>query len=199
MVTFSPLILNEVGEFNRELLLNQGFDSIFIRPNQNIAKKLAQRFFIERGNPKIAWDAGVNSVPIQVAINYNIPIVIYAEHGESEYGGLVLSEESKMKRDLREVIEHQIGDFPENWISKYISIKDLSPYIYPNGEKHKNFNVTAFYFSYFFRWSMYENYEYVKSKLPNFINSYQRKNIGTFTNFDSLDDKIDDVYYYMQL
>ena len=78
--------------------------------NQNIAK-LAQRFFIERGNPKIAWDAGVNSVPIQVAINYNIPIVIYAEHGESEYGGLVLSEESKMKRDLREVIEHQIGDF----------------------------------------------------------------------------------------
>ena len=69
-----------------------------------------------------------NSVPIQVAINYNIPIVIYAEHGESEYGGLVLSEESKMKRDLREVIEHQIGDFPENWRSKDISIKDLSPY-----------------------------------------------------------------------
>ena len=117
---------------------------------------------------KIAWDAGVNSVPIQVAINYNIPIVIYAEHGESEYGGLVLSEESKMKRDLREVIEHQIGDFPENWISKDISIKDLSPYIYPNGEKYKNLGVTAFYFSYFFRWSMYENYEYVKSKLPNF-------------------------------
>ena len=198
LVTFSPLILNEVGEFNRELLLNQGFDSIFIRPNQNIAKKLAQRFFIERGNPKIAWDAGVNSVPIQVAINYNIPIVIYAEHGESEYGGLVLSEESKMKRDLREVIEHQIGDFPENWISKDISIKDLSPYIYPNGEKHKNFSVTAFYFSYFFRWSMYENYEYVKSKLSNFKTAINGRTSGTFTNFDSLDDKIDDVYYYMQ-
>ena len=198
LVTFSPLILNDVGEFNRELLLNQGFDSIFVRPNQNVAKKLARRFFIERGNPKIAWDAGVNSVPIQVAINYNIPIVIYAEHGESEYGGLVLSEESKMKRDLREVIEHQIGDFPENWISKDISIKDLSPYIYPNGEKHKNFNVTAFYFSYFFRWSMYENYEYVKSKLPNFKTATNGRTSGTFTNFDSLDDKIDDVYYYMQ-
>ena len=198
LVTFSPLILNEVGEFNRELLLNQGFDSIFVRPNQNVAKKLARRFFIERGNPKIAWDAGVNSVPIQVAINYNIPIVIYAEHGESEYGGLVLSEESKMKRDLREVIEHQIGDFPENWISKDISIKDLSPYIYPNGEKYKNLGVTAFYFSYFFRWSMYENYEYVKSKLPNFKTATNGRTSGTFTNFDSLDDKIDDVYYYMQ-
>ena len=198
LVTFSPLILNKVGEFNRELLLNRGFDSVFIRPNQNIAKKLAKRFFIERGNPKIAWDAGVNSVPIQVAINYNIPIVIYAEHGESEYGGLVLSEESKMKRDLREVIEHQIGDFPENWISNDISIKDLSPYIYPNNKKTKSLSVTAFYFSYFFRWSMYENYQYVKSQLPNFKTAINGRTSGTFTNFDSLDDKIDDVYYYMQ-
>ena len=103
-----------------------------------------------------------------------------------------------MKRDLREVIEHQIGDFPENWINKDISIKDLSPYIYPNNKKSKNLDVTAFYFSYFFRWSMYENYEYVKSKLPKFKTAIKGRTSGTFTNFDSLDDKIDDVYYYMQ-
>ena len=42
-------------------------------------------------------DAGVNAGPIQIAINFNIPYVFYAEHGESEYGGLVLSEESKKK------------------------------------------------------------------------------------------------------
>ena len=87
----------------------------------------------------------VNSVPIQVASNYNIPIVIYTEHGESEYGGLVLSEESKMKRDLRSY-RAQIGDFPENWISKDISIKNLSPYIYPNGEKYKELRCDSFLF-----------------------------------------------------
>ena len=44
-----------------------------------MARKLAKRFFIERGNPKVAWDAGVNAGPIQVAINYNIPTVFSPE------------------------------------------------------------------------------------------------------------------------
>ncbi len=198
LVTFSPLVLNEIGSFNRNLLLNEGFDSIFIHPNQKVAKNLAKRFFIERGNPKVAWDAGVNTGPVRVAINYKIPYIFYAEHGESEYGGLVLSEESKKKRDLREVIEHQIGDFPENWANKELSIKDLYPYIYPNKKELSDNNINAYYFAYFFKWSMLENYEYVKKKLPNFKTNLSGRTKGTFTDFDSLDDKIDCLYYYMQ-
>tara|TARA_B100001093_G_C26845217_1_gene1022426 strand:- start:784 stop:1881 length:1098 start_codon:yes stop_codon:yes gene_type:complete len=198
LVTFSPLVLNEIGSFNRDLLLNKGFDSVFIRPNQKIAKNLAKRFFIERGNPKVAWDAGVNAGPVKTAINYRIPYIFYAEHGESEYGGLVLSEESKKKRDLREVIEHQIGDYPENWVNDEISIKDLSPYIYPDENELRENNINAYYFAYFFKWSMLENYEYVKEKLPGFKTALNGRTSGTFTDFDSLDDKIDCLYYYMQ-
>ena len=125
LVTFSPLLINDCGRLNRIELSKMGFDSIFLSPNQLVSQKLAKRFFIERGNPKVAWDAGVNAGPIQVAVNYNIPTVFYAEHGESEYGGLVLNDDSEKKRDIREVIEHQIGDYPENWTSDDISIKDL--------------------------------------------------------------------------
>ena len=129
LVTFSPLILNEIGEHNRQTLIKKGFDSIFFRPNEKVSQELARRFFIERGNPKVAWDAGINSIPIQIAIKYKIPYVFYAEHGESEYGGLVLSKESTKIRNFEEVIEHQIGDFPENWVSENINKKDLTPYI----------------------------------------------------------------------
>jgi N-acetyl sugar amidotransferase len=198
LVTFSPLIINEIGAHNREELLKKGFDSIFFRPNQNVARILSKRFFIERGNPKVAWDAGINSVPIQVAIAYKIPYIFYAEHGESEYGGLVLSEKSKKLRDVKEVIEHQIGDYPENWENNNVSKLDLSPYIYPSDEILKKNKILAFYFSYFFKWSMFDNYNYVKKFLPNFRENSQGRTEGTFTNFDSLDDKIDDLYYYMQ-
>ena len=173
-----------------------GFDSVFVRPNQNIASKLSKRFFIERGNPKVAWDAGINTAPVQVALNYKIPTIFYAEHGESEYGGLVISEESKKRRDTREVIEHQIGDYPENWVTSEIHQKDLFTYIYPNKNELKKLNI--FYFSYFFKWSMFENWEYVKKNLPQFKTNPQGRTEGTFTNFDSLDDKIDPLYYYMQ-
>ena len=70
LVTFSPLISNECGIHNRNELLKLGFDSIFINPNIDIARKLARRFFIERGNPKVAWDAGVNAGPINVALKF---------------------------------------------------------------------------------------------------------------------------------
>ena len=198
LVTFSPLIPNNSGINNRNLLTKIGFDSIFLKPNQLVAKKLSKRFFVERGNPKVAWDAGVNSGPIQIALNYNISTVFYAEHGESEYGGLVLNEESEKKRDIREVIEHQIGDFPENWVTDDIQLEDLYPYIYPKEDEIKNKKLTAYYFSYFFKWSMLENYEYVKKNLPGFQTNPNGRTKGTFTDFDSLDDKIDCLYYYMQ-
>ena len=198
LVTFSPLIINECGNNNRNELSKMGFDSVFLMPNQKVSKQLSKRFFLERGNPKVAWDAGVNAGPVQIALSYNIPTVFYAEHGESEYGGLVLNEDSEKKRNLREVIEHQVGDFPENWVSDSISLKDLSPYIYPSEDKLNKIDLTAYYFSYFFRWSMLDNFEYVKSKMPNFQTNPNGRTEGTFTDFDSLDDKIDNLYYYMQ-
>ena len=74
----------------------------------------------------------------------------------------------KKKRNLREVIEHQIGDFPENWVSEQITLKNLSPYIYPSEQELKKKKINAYYFSYFFKWSMLENYEYVKKKIIKF-------------------------------
>ena len=44
---------------------------------------------------------------------------------------------------------------------------------------------------------MYENYKFIKEKI-DFKTEPNKRTIGTFTNFDSLDDKIDDLYYYMQ-
>ena len=75
LVTFSPLLTNEIGDFNRKLILNHGFDSMFINPNQKVARNLAKRFFIERGNPKVAWDAGINAAPIKIAIKFKIPYI----------------------------------------------------------------------------------------------------------------------------
>ena len=198
LVNFSPLIENECGVFNRNELLKLGFDSILIKPNQKISRILSKRFFIERGNPKVAWDAGVNSAPLTIALNYKIPFVFYAEHGESEYGGLVLDKDSQKKRDIREVIEHQIGDYPENWTGEDVNDEDLIPYIYPKVQNLEKINVTAYYFSYFFKWSMFDNFQYVKKQMPNFKTNPNKRTKGTFTDFDSLDDKIDCLYYYMQ-
>ena len=74
-------------------------------------KKIFQNYFLKdflkKEEPKLLGTR-INSLPIKIAIEYKIPYVFYAEHGESEYGGLMLNKESLKRRDLREVIEHQI-------------------------------------------------------------------------------------------
>ena len=197
LVTYSPMVPNEIGHHNREEMVKLGFDHLFFRANQKVLRHLAKRFFIERGNPKVAWDAGINAVPIQVAVNYRIPVVFYAEHGESEYGGRVLSEEHRRTRDFTEIIENYVGDDPRNWVDDIVSYSDLNPYIYPPLEQVTKVGVKAYYFGYFFRWSMYENYLYINDKIDFRTNAKGRTDC-TFTNYDSLDDKIDNLYYYMQ-
>jgi N-acetyl sugar amidotransferase len=197
LVTFSPMMPTEVGNHNREELIRTGFDNYFFRPNQKIHRYLAKRFFIERGNQKIAWDAGVNAIPVQVAVKYSIPLIFYAEHGETEYGGKVLNEESGKIRTFTEVIEHQVGDDPRNWVDGEVAENDIVPYLYPDPIDIDKTGVKAYYFGYFFKWSMFENYNYIQDKI-DFMLHPEGRTSGTFTNFDSLDDKMDPLYYYMQ-
>jgi N-acetyl sugar amidotransferase len=197
LVTFSPQLPTEIGNHNREQMIRLGFDHVFFRPDQRVHRALAKRFFIERGNQKVPWDAGVNAIPIQVAVKYNIPLVFYAEHGESEYGGKVLSPEHQKMRDFSEVLENQVGDDARNWVDDTISRKELNAYVYPELDEVKRVGVKALYFGYFFKWSMLENYNFIRTKI-DFKTHPKGRTPGTFTDFDSVDDKSDNLYYYMQ-
>lgn len=197
LVTFSPQVPTDIGNWNREQMIRLGFDHIFFRPDQKVHRYLSRRFFTERGNQKVPWDAGVNAIPIQVAVKFGIPLVFYAEHGESEYGGKVISEQHQKIRDFTEVLENQVGDDARNWADDKVSVKELNAYIYPDLDEVRRVGVKAMYFGYFFKWSMLNNYDFLKTKI-DFKTHPKGRTPGTFTNFDSLDDKSDNLYYYMQ-
>ena len=231
LACYGQLMWTEVGRANFERVRRDGFDIVKWEVDGRVSRKLARRFFIERGCPKIHYNAGVNAVPLRTAIAFNIPLVIYAEHGESAFGGKVLDEESKRTRNLTEVLEHQIGDDPRNWAIDGISENELVPYIYPEADDIDRVGVEAFYFSYFHRWDIYENAKLVRDKMgfgqaqnwqmrpqehppsvrgaipdhafdgdgsqsnPLFL--WWGKSDGSFEGFDSIDDKIDCLDFFM--
>ena len=79
----------------------------------------------------------------------NIKLIFYAEHGESEYGGNVIKEDSDRIRDLEEVLENQIGDVPENWIDDYVSLNDINMYKYPEADRISEKNNRLLFFLFF--------------------------------------------------
>lgn len=197
LVTFSPLIPSEIGEHNRNELIKLGFDHILVSPNKKISSYLSKRFLIERGNPKVAWDAGINSAPFKTALEKKIKLIFYAEHGESHYGGKVLKKDSDKMRDINEVYEHQIGDDPRNWIDDVVKEKDIIPYSMPDIEDLKSNDIQAYYFAYFDNWDVKRNYQFIKNKI-DFQCDKSGRSPGTFTSYDSLDDHIDSIYYHLQ-
>ena len=40
------------------------------------------------------------------------------------------------------MIEHLIGDFPDNWINEEIETKDLATYLYPNAKDFQNLKLS---------------------------------------------------------
>ena len=218
LVCYGQLVWTDVGRRNLNRVADAGLDIFYWRVDQRVSRSLARRFFIERGHPKQHYDSAVNAVPLITAVNFNIPLVIYAEHGETEYGGLVLDEESRRTRNLAEVLENQVGDDARNWASADISERDLYPYVYPDAADVERVGVKAFYFSYFHKWDIYENAQYARKKMKFEVadstgsDAWWYKNVnrspgnrwswwgrsdGSFEGFDSIDDAIDDLDYYM--
>ena len=197
LVTFNPLLPTKVGDHNKKALLDNGFESIEIKADIRVSKLLSKRFLIERGNPKLHWDAGINSGIFKTAWITGIKYIFYAEHGETHYGGRILNKDSERIRNYEEVIENQIGDLPENWVEKgSISIKELYPYLMPNEEDLLKSGIEAHYFGYYKKWNVVENYRYVKNEI-DLEHLSAEELYGTVTNFDSLDDYMDDLYYYL--
>lgn len=193
LVTYSPMAPTPVGDHNREAMLRRGFDNVYFRPNQGVSRELARRFMVERCNPEVHRAAGINALPVQEAVRRGIKLVVFAEHGESEYGGLVLSEEHQKFRLFDEVLEHQIGDHPLNWAGDGIEERDLAPYLYPDLDEIERVGVKATYFGYWHRWDVRRNLHYVEEKID--FKRWPGRPEGTWSNYDSLDDWMDIAYF----
>ena len=102
-----------------------------------------------------------------------------------------------MIRNLDEIYEHQIGDDPSNWCDDVLGEKDLIPYKIPNLKEIKKNQVMPLYFAYFDNWDVNRNFEFLRKEIK-FETHENNRSPGTFTNYDSLDDHIDSIYYYFQ-
>jgi N-acetyl sugar amidotransferase len=208
LVTYGQLLWTDVGRRNWHRVRDAGFDILYWGVDQVVSRKLARRFLIERGHPKQHYDAAVNAVPVITAKKFGVPLVIYAEHGESFYGGHVLSEEHRRRRDLAEVLENQVGDDARNWAVDGLTERDLFPYIYPDDVE----GIEAVYWSWYHRWDIYENAKLMRDKLGFETRSARSayasrsglqlekwwgRSDGSFEGFDSIDDKIDGVDFFL--
>jgi len=204
-VTWASAVPTNIGSDNLFNMCYAGQDNILFTPNGNIHRKLSQASLKELGDNFIPFTYGQINVPLQCAVRFNIPFVMYGENGDLEYGGSVQEYNRPTLKIATNTIEDKFSGLPrpiaasglpkENWLPEGVKIEDLQLYLPPLKKELDKIRVEEYFFSYFEYWKPEQHYEIAKQHCGFKPNSTRSE--GTYTNFASLDDKTDGFHYYL--
>jgi N-acetyl sugar amidotransferase len=195
-VTWASALPTEIGTQNLFNFIQAGFDNLMGTPNGEVHRKLSRLAFEEFGDNFLPFIYGQLNFPSQVAVNYNIPFIMFGEAGDVEYGGAIDHyDEPKLQWNFIE--ETDMTNLPpEYWKKHGLTDEQLQFYKAPNLKEIKSKGIEAHYFSYYEDWKPESHLE-VSSKHLGFKPEPSGKSEGTYTNFASLDDKTDCFHYHM--
>lgn len=126
----------------------------------DLVRRMVKIAFEEFGSPTWPIDRAIYCLPIRMAINMNIPLVIYGENIAWEYGGVEAEETYSAKEQINNDVAKKV-DF-SLWRKNGIQDKELNMLKYPSREEIEKAKLEPIYLSYFVAWDGYEHYETAK-------------------------------------
>lgn len=194
-VTWAPHLYTEVGYKNfRAFTQIGGFDNILGTANGIVHRKLTNLSVTHLGDPFQPFIYGQKSFPLQIATKYGIPLIMYGEDGEAEYGGEV--KEGRPSHNVSDdlVAHYFSGISPEYWTEYGVDKKELTIYMPPTIEKMMKVGIECHFFGYYKKWTPQENYYYAAEN-AGFIANPERTE-GTYQKYAGIDDRLDGFHFY---
>lgn len=194
-VTWAPLSYTDIGRKNLDNFILSGFDNILGSPDEKVKRKLTKLSFEYLGDPFQPFIYGQTNFPLRIAVNYNIPLIMYGENGEVEYGGDMKNAESPT-REIKDHDKHYFSNIPpEVWKEYGFSDRDLYPYRAPDFNEIMKNKTEIHFMGYYKKWDPKNNFDYC-ARNTGFTANYERTE-GTYSQYASLDDKFDGFHYYL--
>ncbi|PIR26649.1 MAG: N-acetyl sugar amidotransferase [Deltaproteobacteria bacterium CG_4_10_14_0_2_um_filter_43_8] len=194
-VTWAPLKATDIGRRNLDAFIASGFDNVLGTPNGKVTRQLTHLAFNYLGDPFQPFIYGQTNFPLHMAVKYKVPLIMYGENGEVEYGGDAKNA-FRPDRDIQDHDKHYFSGLPpEFWTEHGISMADLKPFMAPAYEEIMHNNTQIHFFGYYKFWDPQENFYYCTEN-TGFIPNTERSE-GTYSKYASLDDCIDGYHYYL--
>ena len=194
VVTVRPPLEDPVGEQNIKNFLDRGFDHIMITPNREVGRFIEKDAFINEGRPMHSHMIAVQTVLFRCAVLFDIPFVMFAEEGESEYGGSTKLK-NKHTYELDDSINFYLsGTNPTKYLEQFTE-KQLYWYTYPTEEELKILKPEISHWSYFEDFDNYKHYLLAKEKCG--LIGRETRNTGSCENYCTTDTYIIWLYFYL--
>jgi N-acetyl sugar amidotransferase len=198
-VTWPPILYTDYGYENWKNWIDSGFDNLSFRRNGK-AMKLLTRLAIENLlHPFQTFMLGQKNLGPKLAAKMGIPLVFYGEN-EAEYGNPIADNATSL-RDKSYYTFKNIDDLYLGGVSvrelkeKYnLSIQDIMSFLPAPAEELEKANIQVHYLGYYLRWTPQEVYYYAVENTGFKARPFRTQ--GTYSKYNSIDDKIDDLHYY---
>lgn len=198
-VTWSPNMHTDWGWKNFQAWIHSGFDNFLHTPNGR-AHRLLTRLSVENlFHPFQPFMLGQKGLAPRMAMRFNIPLVFYGEN-EAEYGNPIADTGTPL-RDAQYFVAAPDEDLFLGGVSIAdlksvfgLTEQDLIPYRPADPSAVAHAGIEVHYLGYYLRWHPQSCYYYAVEHCG--FQASPERTPGTYSKYNSIDDKIDDFHYY---
>lgn len=196
-VTSSTCDLSPLGRANIENLKRLGVDHIEFSPNPHVRAKLNRVGLTQVGD--ISWPehVGIFTIPVRAAVQFNVPLIVWGENSQNEYGGpAAAAENNVLNRRWLEEFGGLLGMRVSDLIGQEgIEAKHLIPYTYPTDEELQRVGVTGLFLGHYIPWDGLSNTLIASA---NGFQSYHKVVEGSMVNYENLDNHQTGIHDYFK-
>jgi N-acetyl sugar amidotransferase len=196
-VTATTDKLSALGRRNIENLKSQGVDYLELTVNPVVRRRINRLALVEVGD--ISWPEHVTifTIPVRMAVQLGIPLIVWGENAQNEYGGPAAAQEgSTLTRAWLEEFGGLLGLRVSDLVGRDgIGRQDLIQYSYPSDEELARVGVTGLFLGHFFPWDGYQNA--VDAKAHGF-ETYAGTVEGSIVDYENLDNHQTGIHDYFK-
>jgi N-acetyl sugar amidotransferase len=199
-VTWSPILYTDYGYQNfKNWLRTDNLENISSKRDEYTMKYLTKLAIMNLMHPFQTFMLGQKIFATKMAAKYKIPLVFFGEN-EAEHGNPIADN----KKSIRDKSYFTYKNFDKLYLggvkikdlitSHKLKFKDLKIFLPPSESELFKDNIEVHYLGYYLKWIPQETFYYAVENCGFRPRPFRTQ--GTYSKYNSIDDKIDDLHYY---
>lgn len=194
-VTWRDPMRLEIGQRNLDKLREIGVDHIDYSINPKVEKKFLYLSYERYGVPGLPKHMALYNLPLRVAVQFDIPLMVWGENAAIEYGEL--EDQSKgFEVDYDWLMGNRgvtQGTTAHDWVGDDFTLGDMAGYFSPSREALESSGLRAVYLGWYFPWDQVSNFETARKY------GFEAPESGSgYYAFDDVDSGFIAIHHYLK-
>lgn len=199
-VTWPPILYTDYGHRNWMNWIDVGgFDNVSFRRNGRVMKLLTRLSIENLLHPFQTFILGQKNLGPKLAAKFGIPLVFYGEN-EAEYGNPIADNSTSLRdrsyHTFKNLDELYLGGVSVKELKEKYDVRtsDIMAFLPAPADEIERAGIEVHYLGYYLKWVPQEVYYYAVEHCG--FTARPHRTQGTYSKYNSIDDKIDDLHYY---